>query len=273
MGITRNDIQTMPTCVGGGCANTAQLGNPDVDDGHHVFDATKARVRLRPAHPGRPGSLTELQRTMIWLNPIADPNGDTIFLLWAEQQITSLVLPTPREAERMGINTFLTSDLTSCKMFIDKARVGGNDQFILYHANAARDFTLDGDAVGEKPDYLNPDCEDRLDNQHSNAQKYYTKRHYHPENVAQLARPRYNRGAQHEVMRKRRQRRSGVKWVGKTMVCGILEGGDWEFYFQTSGGCDYHRPWNAPKRLIKGKQHEPDRSDDHKIVEQRCFYR
>ena len=59
-----------------------------------------------------------------------DLNGDTYFLPYDNDHITSLRLPSPAPG---GVTTFVTANMSGCRFFID--RITGSTDLMVYHAN------------------------------------------------------------------------------------------------------------------------------------------
>ena len=68
-----------------------------------------------------------------------DPAGDTIYLSYFTNEISSVRLPNPPPA---GVTTFTTDNLSGCKVFVDT--IAGSNDVIVYHAGTA---LVDGELV------------------------------------------------------------------------------------------------------------------------------
>jgi hypothetical protein len=60
-----------------------------------------------------------------------DATGETLYLPWKEDHITSTVLPNPAPH---GVHQFITAGLSGCKFFVDT--ITGSTNLLVYHANA-----------------------------------------------------------------------------------------------------------------------------------------
>jgi hypothetical protein len=171
--------------------------------------------------------------------------GNTIYLPYNDDKITSVRLPNPPPA---GVDFFLTANMSGCKFFVDT--IGGSNDLIVYHANTHQH--------GSPPHNSPVNSQSAaavlvLDAMHTRAQGDYgglalanvatcDKHHYYSQ--AALAEQRkFNQG--------RRLNYPGMpapvapEFAGGCSVMGFFIGAAWEFYYQTWGGVDYSRQSGA----------------------------
>lgn len=209
---------------------------------HRVVLAANARVTLHPAVDPNTGVTS--------LGPALSVAGDTFFLPYAWDTIYSIVLPAPAAATLAGTTSFLTADMSGCKVYVDPIG-GGNGAVVVHHANNV----TNPPPANSLPDVETLACTTFLDNLHQAARNYFQA---NPRNLnlplataVSIDKPRYNRPARIEVQRKIGQNRTRVVFAGGTMVFGVVNGPKWDFYWETWGSTEYRRP--APKAWIKGR--------------------
>jgi hypothetical protein len=204
---------------------------------HSIFSWGNVRVNLTEAPTGK----------ITVVNPQKSLTGDTIYLSYFQNEISSVRVPVPAPA---GVNKFLTDALSGCMFFVDT--ITGSNDLIVYHSNA-KQHSPPGNLSGTHPMTELPAAAALLTALHTRAQGDY------PGLVLNTAgsvnKPVYNLQAQNEVNRKRGQNRTNVEFLGGTIVVGFWTGAAWEFYWQTYGDTEYDRPSNAPLRLVKGTHH------------------
>ena len=230
------------------------------------------------------------------LTAVADNNGDTYYLPYDNNKISSMRLPDPPPA---GVRYFMTANMSGCKFYVDT--ITGSADLMVYHANA-RDTSP---APNHSPaDFQAGAADTELDRLHTAAQADYGAAPYHFAlvNAASLAKPQYyGRGALAE-QRKAASRTLlaagpggyaapllalNPEFWGGCSVIGFYKGG-WRLYYQTWGAVEYERPtiegrkatakavvtfhWNHLHKLSKeGNRHALD-IRYAKVVDQRRFY-
>jgi hypothetical protein len=224
-----------------------RLGNfsgfnvPKLRGEHSLFDGNSVRVKLNIVPTG------DFQM----INVASDPNGDTIYLPYFVDEISSVRLPFPAPA---GVVRFLTDGLSGCRIYVDE--IDGSQDIIAYHANA-RMYSPPGNLSGTQPAFEPTNAGNHMDGLHARAQGDYRAAPYNlnVQDSADLNKTEYNKNPAAEVLRKNGQGRNNVEFLGGTVVVGFYSAVGWEFYYQTFGGLDYDRPWYAPKRYVDDKQH------------------
>lgn len=203
--------------------------------GHSLFNYANVRVNLNYAVVGN--------ATMI--NPQINGGGDTIYLSYFQNEISSVKLPNPPPA---GVDKFLTDGLSGCKIFVD--RINGSNDILVYHANA-RQHSPPGNLSGTQPNLELAPATAMLNNLHVVARGHWQGA---PHNLAlgattTLDKPAYNHLARAAVDRKVGQNRQNVEFIGGTIVAGFFVGGTWRIHYQTFGDTEYDRPWHSAKRI------------------------
>ena len=177
-------------------------------------------------------------------------NGDTIYLPFFSDHITSIRLPFPAPP---GVSFFFTDNLSGCKIFVDE--VTGTNDIVVYHANT-KSHTA---GPLQWADFQNPAAGTILDNYHTAARGDYAGVALN--NVASAAMPRYFRSAGVEERRKDDQGRRATSpdrapqtfqgnqvsrqrplFAGGCFVCGFPGAARWEIYVQAWGSVKYERP-------------------------------
>lgn len=236
--------RTSPTTVslgnfnGGAFVPIASVSHPL----HRRYTAANCRVTLHPQLNHGVGI-----EGVTSLDPQADPAGDTIFLPFATNEIRSMLLPTPAAATAANTTSFLTTNLSGCQFLVDRV-VGGGGAVVVYHANNEANAPA-GHLGGLQPTLQLPACTTFLTQLYNDARADYAAAPLNLNLVplGNVAKPAYNAGALAEVMRKTGQGRQNVEFTGGTIVFGVVNGANWQFYWATYGSCEYDRPWNAPK--------------------------
>jgi hypothetical protein len=255
------------------CTNaptTVSLGNfnggafrPVVNGIHRMYTALNCRVTLTPRlNTGVGiGGITSL-------DPQAAAGGDTIFLPFFTNEICSTVLPTPAAATAAGIDSFLTTNMSGCKVYVDRV-VGAAGSIVVYHANNEANAPP-GNLGGRQPNLELPICAATLDASYNTARGHYALAPHNLNLVpaANVSKPVYYAGGMAAINRKVGQKRLNVEFTGGTMVFGVVNAGAWNLYWSTYGSTEYDRPWNAPKGWFKGKHRNPTQSSnpDYKVV-------
>lgn len=241
----------------------AAIPSVGANAGHRVVTAATSRVTLTP--------LLDAATGITSLGPAIDVNGDTLFLPYAWDTIYSMELPTPAAATAAGTTSFLTADMSGCKVFVDPIG-GGNGAVVVYHANNV----ANPPPIGSLPNVETGACTTYLDNLHHQARGYYQAA---PQNLnlplagaASIAKPQYNLSATVEVQRKQGQGRNNVVFAGGTMVFGVVHNNKWDFYWVTWGSTEYDRPKLAPKGWIKGLHHDPLHSQNFRVLGSGQFF-
>ncbi|MDI1433017.1 MULTISPECIES: hypothetical protein [Polyangium] len=254
MGINVNNVRATPTRVGG---FNGSAFVPVINGQHRRFTWGTCRVNLAPA----------VANGVNCLSPAGAALGDTIFLPYLQDGICSVRLPDAGNATANGVNSFLTADMSGCKVFID--RVTGSNDLIVYHANNVSN-SPPGNAGALNPVLQLPACTMTLAQLHATAAGHYpalaAPHTAVPVVATEISKPIYNIGAAAEVQRKTTQGRTNVEFLGGTVVFGVVAGASWEFYYQTWGSTSYTRPRTAPLRLFSGAQHDPMNSHNWKVL-------
>jgi hypothetical protein len=233
-------------------------GSIGVDPGppaaqHRLYTLAQARVQLNVTpHP----SNVSMRR----LGGAVAPLGDTIYLKFYNNKITSVRLPVPAPA---GVDFFFTENMTGCKFYVDT--IAGSNDLIVYHANT----TAHGPGIGANADVQTVAAGNVLDNLHTAAQGDYAPAV--PHNAASLAKPAYFASAGNEERRKTLQGRIGAQFAGGCTIVGFPQANTWDFHYQTWGDVEYARPtgrgtvvtalftfhWNyLRKRMVEGSRHD-----------------
>lgn len=171
----------------------------------------------------------------------ANPAGDTIYLPYGQNEIHSVHLPSTGACA----TCFTTAGMSGCKLYID--RVAGSNDVVVYHANA-----MAQDNPVALPNVEGPAVTTQLDLLHTGAQAYWTSAPPGPNlgalnHVKSFGRTVYRNNVMVEQNRKQAQSRTAFSFAGGTVVAGVLVGGRWSFYWQTSGAFNYKRPLSAPR--------------------------
>jgi hypothetical protein len=205
------------------------------------------------------------------LGPAIDANGDTLFLPYAWDTIYSMELPAPAIAAGNGTTSFLTADMSGCKVFVDPI-VGGNGAVVVHHANNVSNPP----PPQSLPNVETPACTGFLDNLHTEAVTYYQGAPHNLNlNLAgtrSIDKTNYNASPTVEVQLKQGQHRKNVVFAGGTMVFGMVNGAKWDFYWVTWGSLEYDRPIYAPKILKEGFHHNPDEGRGFQVLGYRRFF-
>jgi len=222
---------------------------------HQYYDWNNCRANLNPSGG-----------TVSWLGISLDAAGDTIYLPFTPDEISSLILPDPAAAG--CVTKFLTASLSGCKFFVDT--ITGSSDLVVYHANAKQHAPA-GHLSGTHPTLETPAATNMLDGLYATAQNYYSgaPHNFQLNQAASLAKPRYNRAAQMLVAGKTDIGHSHVEFVGGTLVAGFVSGGNWEFYFQTFGDLEYDRSFFKPKFWTDGKHKT---ATNWRVIESGRFY-
>ncbi len=193
--------------------------------------------------------------------------GDTIYLKYFDEEITSVRLPCPAPA---GVTLFVTDTLTGCKFFVDT--IAGSTDLMAYHANTHQ-FSA---GAGADCDAQTPGASGVLDQLHTDAVNDYLAHGIVLNNAANCAKPTYyGAGGQAERQKRVDGRGQGptfqagqATFAGGCTIVGFPVGNTWQFYYQVYGTVDYSRPdihlaealikfkWNyAHKKIWQGLDH------------------
>ncbi|HEY4303474.1 MAG TPA: hypothetical protein VGM82_03345 [Gemmatimonadaceae bacterium] len=214
---------------------------------HTVYTANNSRINfLEQANAGNANLRTIAGTT-------AFANGDTMYLPFTNDHITSIRLPVPAPA---GVQFFMTDNLSGCKIFVDT--IAGSNDIIVYHANT----TANTSGPLAWADFQQPAAGNTLDGYHAAARGDYPALVLN--NGGSVAMPRYFQTPGLEERRKdgqgrgataleRQPRNFGGNQVTRTrpafaggcFVCGFPVAGGWQIYFQTWGSVQYARPGYA----------------------------
>ncbi|MBC8750646.1 MULTISPECIES: hypothetical protein [Paraburkholderia] len=252
MPINVANCRTLPTTVSTGNFNGGAFV-PLVNGLHRHYTAANCRVNLNPAMNVGVGiaGLTSL-------NPQAAPTGDTYFLPFATDEITSMVLPSPGGAG--APQSFLTTNLSGCMVYVDSVH-GVPGSIVVYHANNQSNAP-GGHLGGLQPTLELPACTAYLNNLYNTARGHLAAAplglNLLP--LGNVAKPAYNAGAMAEINRKLGQSRTNVEFTGGTIVFGHVNGAHWELFWATYGSCEYDRPAYAPKAWFGHDHRNPTAS-------------
>lgn len=223
---------------------------------------------------------TAADKRAVIRGPALSAVGDTVFLKYFDDHITSILLPLPAVG---GPTFFVTDNLTGCRFFVDQI-TGGGAGLIVYHANT---HNHSAGAMADC-DVQTPAATNELVQMHQDAQADYAALGFTLANVASCAKPNYYMQAGNAERHKRVQGRTagatfnapvGAAFAGGTTVVGFPVGHTWQFWYQTWGTVDYKRPnigvFDAiksgkfnylQKRLRHGLQHDAT-VDKFKVVD------
>ena len=247
-----------PTCVSfgpwaGGAFPFTPLGN------HRVYTAAACRVTLHPAPSAHIGL-----RGITALRPAVDPAGDTYFLPFSANQICSMVLPIPVAG---APQSFLTADMDGCRVFVDRVSPpivpgaaavppGAPESLVIYHVNNIANSPPPGAPVNLEI----PACTAQLTALRTLARADLAAAPYNLILIASgsISKPAYLAGAHAEEMRKAADHRTGIEFMGGTMVFGHVNAGHWEIYWTTYGDFEYHRPAKAPLGWFGHRHRQPN---------------
>ncbi len=293
MPITRNSIKTHPYQIGA----PVPVAFVQVLRGEHEI--------LTPTPPALPNTAPRIDCTwtpdannpqMLILTAAANAAGDTYYLPYDNNKISSLRLPDPPPA---GVSQFLTANMSGCKFYIDT--IGGSADLMVYHANAR--------ATAPMPDHSPVDSQtlgalNELTRLHTAAQGDYAAAPYNLvlNNVESLEKSEYYGAGALAEQRKTASRTLlmpglvhghpvtmvlNPEFWGGCSIFGFYNAG-WRFYYQTWGAVEYDRPdiqgraatakavltlhWNQLHKVrTEGTRHGLD-SRYAKVVDQRRFY-
>lgn len=247
MPITRKSIKTTPYSIG--------APNPL----NFVITRRGEHEILTPTPPAAPNTAARIDCT--WnpdlINPkvkvmtaTANPAGDTYYLPYDNNMITSLRLPSPPPA---GVDFFLTANMSGCKFFVDS--INGSADLMVYHSNARDTSPAPAHSA---VDYQAPAATAELNRLHTAAQADYAAAPYNLvlHNVASLAKPEYYGVGALAEQRKAASRTLlmpglvaghpgtlvlNPEFWGGCSVFGFYNAG-WRFYYQAWGSVEYERP-------------------------------
>lgn len=111
MPINVNNCRTLPTRAVNGNFGAAIANVAGAHATHRVCTAANSRVALNP--------LLDPATGVTSLGPAIAVAGDTFFLPYAWDTIYSMELPAPAAATVAGTTSFLTADMSGCKVFVD----------------------------------------------------------------------------------------------------------------------------------------------------------
>jgi hypothetical protein len=193
--------------------------------------------------------------------------GETLYLPWKEDHITSTVLPNPAPA---GVYQFITAGMSGCKFFVDTINASTN--LLVYHANAKLHPSPMGSALNFQPaaaiNYLDVTL-------HTAAQAdYLAGYHLTAVNAAEIAKQRYYQAGADEILRKQNQGRLNVEMDSGVALMAFWRNNHWEFYWQVFGDTEYDRPAGAHPHFakIRGKTGTHKDSTNIKVLEYQNFY-
>lgn len=181
-----------------------------------------------------------------------DPNGDTYFLPYDDDHITSLRLPSPAPA---GVTQFVTANLSGCRFFVD--RITGSTDLMVYHANTHQHgVTPLDDADAQSANASNILDQMLVDARNDlaplalvGAASCIKTTYFRPAGARerQLAFV----GRQNVEMNSPTRPRDKPTFGGGCAVVGIVVGGSWEFWYQCWGKVDYKDPDTIVRHRIR----------------------
>jgi hypothetical protein len=228
---------------------------------HTMYPTLGGRTTLNIAAPSAGDARAALS------GPLA-AGGDTVFLKYFDEEITSIHLPCPAPG---AITLFVTDNLTGCKFFVDQI-AGGND-LIVYHANTHQHSA----GPLADADVQLPAADTVLDNLHTDAVADYASYGVVLNPLAECAKPTYFQAGGDASRRKNLQGRqagqvfpgAGPTFAGGCTIVGFPHGNTWRFWYQCWGTVDYSRPdlgkaeafftlhWNyLAKKSAEGLSHD-----------------
>lgn len=196
--------------------------------------------------------------------------GNTIFLKYFDDEITSVRLPCPAPP---GVNLFVTDTLTGCKFFVDT--IAGSNDLMVYHANTHAHSA----GAGADCDVQTALALGVLDQLHLGAVADYAVHGVVLNNLADCEKQTYyGAGGIAERAKRNQGRTQGpvfqagqAVFAGGCTIVGIPHGASWDFYYQVYGTVDYARPdipiinalikfkWNyTHKKIWEGLDHGAD---------------
>lgn len=231
--------------------NDPGFRKPDLLRGeHYMYNTYNVRCNLR-TQP-LPGGLTQLIGTR-------STGGNAVWLPYCQGKITSVKLPAPSEARLLGIDFFVTDNMSGCKFFVDTEGTSPTSQkLVVYHANKIEPGS---GAPNRLPSIQGRTVTAQLNNLHTQARTDYQATTLNTK--TSLAKPRYNqaadallRGKINRVRNRRKILKMSVRnrevyFVGGTTIFGYPESGGWKFYWQTWGYAEYLRP-NEARDVLTG---------------------
>lgn len=200
---------------------------------HTIYPAALCRINLATTAPTVQSALTVLAGA-------ANVNGDTYYLKYFDDEVTSMRLPCPAPA---GVTFFMTDNMSGCRFYVD--RITGSNDLIVYHVNTHQH------SAGPLAD---ADVQTGAANGVLNAMHNAAQADYAPlvlNNIAACAMPTYFGAGGMAERRKRLQGRQGTlpgqnpKFLGGCTIVGFPVGNTWEFWYQTWGDVSYTRPTGA----------------------------
>jgi len=174
--------------------------------------------------------------------------GDSVFLPWQENHITSLRLEAPLQAN-IGVKFFYTANMHGCKFYVDTIK--RSNDVVVYHANAKEE---DPGGDDRAPNSQLPACVQKLDELHGMAQREYGN--IIQKNIISFGKTDYFKDANPLVALKKVRvlpvgiRKRKAEWGGKCFVYAYPAGGKWKFYYQTFGQVSYDRPSGAGNVIL-----------------------
>lgn len=193
--------------------------------------------------------------------------GDTIYLPWKEDHITSTILRTPAPA---GVQQFITAGMSGCKFFVDT--ITGSTDLLVYHANAKK-FPA---PLGSPVNYQPAAAINFLDGLHATAQAYYAAPPHNltAVNAAEIAKHRYYQAPEAEVLRKQNQGRLNLAVDTGVALMAFWENPHWVFYWQVFGDTEYDRPAGTTPHFagLRGKTGTHKDAAKMRVLEYQNFY-
>jgi hypothetical protein len=211
---------------------------------HKIY--TAANARIDDAWTANP-----MGTQMMDFKGTLNAAGNTIYLPYDDDKITSMRLPVPPPP---GVNFFLTANMSGCRFIVDS--IAGSNDLVVYHANT---HAHAAPPHGFPANFQDPGATVVLNTLHHLAQQDYAPAVLN--NAIILSKPAYyNHAAVMEQQKHNRGRRfvyntgtavapnvqkARPEFVGGCSVMGFFVGAAWQFHFQTWGDLDYDRPTGA----------------------------
>lgn len=190
------------------------------------------------------------------------PNGNTYFLPYDNNIITSMRLPTPAPA---GVNLFVTANMSGCRFFVDT--ITGSNDLMVYHANTQQH----GSPALADCDFQSVNASNVLDQMVVDARtdlaplalvaaaSCVKATYFGPGGVQERALA--FAGHEFEDMKSPHRPRNIPTFSGGCAIVGLVVGGAWQFWYQCWGTVNYKVADQIvtrkiiPDKRIKGAVH------------------
>jgi hypothetical protein len=219
--------------------------NPVIYRGEHIhFPAIKVKVASALTAPTLAIAQTQIGGPY-------DVNGDSYFLPYDNDKITSMRLPSPPP---VGITLFWTANLSGCRFFVDT--INGSTDLMVYHANTHQ-F---GATPLQDADAQSGNASNVLTTMLANARldlaplalagaAACTKATYFGP-AGNLERLLKFRGFENESANPLNRPRDKPTFGGGCTIVGLPVGGAWQFWYQCWGKVNYREKDTVVRRKI-----------------------